>query len=77
MKTRFGALVGVFCIALLIVSGAYAGKPTDKPDKPGKPPRPGNIAVECIEFTGDHVGECGGWHGSCRLLSECRSIPGV
>ena len=52
MKGRLAAFGGVFCIALLIVSGAYAGKPP-KPDKPGKPPRPGNIAIECIEFTGD------------------------
>ena len=52
MKGRLAAFAGVFCIALLIVSGAYAGKPTPKPDKPGNPPRPGNIAVECIEFTG-------------------------
>ena len=56
MKSRLVAFVGVFCVALLIASGAYAGKP-DKPDKPGKPPRPSNIAVECITFWGpDLVG---------------------
>ena len=53
MKGRLVAFVGVFCIATLIASGAYAGKP----DKKGKPPRPGNIAVECITFSGpDLVG---------------------
>jgi len=51
MKGRLIAFVGVFCIALLIVSGAYAGKP-DKPPKPDKTPRPDNIAVECITFSG-------------------------
>jgi len=53
MKGRLVALAGVFCIAMLIASGAYADKPPDKPDKPGKPPRPGNIAEECIAFAGD------------------------
>ena len=48
MKGRLAAFGGVFCIALLIVSGAYA----DKPPKPDKTPRPGNIAVECITFSG-------------------------
>ena len=51
MKGRLAAFGGAFCIALLIVSGAYAGKP-DKPPKPDKTPRPGNIAVECITFSG-------------------------
>jgi len=56
MKGRLVAFAGVFCIALLVVSGAYAGKP-DKPDKPGKPPDPGNITTECITFSGpDLVG---------------------
>jgi hypothetical protein len=50
MKGRLVAFVGVFCIAMLIASGAYAGKPTKEPKSPH---RPGNIAVECIEFTGD------------------------
>jgi hypothetical protein len=50
MKGRLVAFGGVFCIALLIVSGAYAGKP---PKEPKSPHRPGNIAIECIEFTGD------------------------
>ena len=49
MKGRLVAFVGVFCIAMLIASGAYA----DKPPKEPKPPKPANIAVECIEFTGD------------------------
>jgi len=56
MKGRLVAFVGVFCIATLIVSGAYA----DKPDNSGKPPkepkephRPGNIAVECMAFSGE------------------------
>jgi hypothetical protein len=56
MKGRLVAFGGVFCIAVLIVSGAYAGKP-EKPDNPNKPPRPDNIAVECITFSGpDLVG---------------------
>ena len=49
MKGRLAAFVGVFCIAMLIVSGAYAGKPPKDP----KPPRPGNITKDCIVFTGD------------------------
>jgi hypothetical protein len=53
MKGRLAAFVGVSCIALLIVSGAYAGKPTDKP---GKPPKPGNVTTECFVFTGDLEG---------------------
>ena len=52
MKGRLAAFGGVFCIALLIVSGAYADKP---PKEPKSPHRPGNIAVECIEFTGDDL----------------------
>jgi len=52
MKGRLVAFVGVFCIALLIASGAYADKPPKEPKEP-KSPLPGNIAVECIEFTGD------------------------
>ena len=44
MKGRLVAFVGVFCIAMLIASGAYA----DKPPKEPKPPKPANIAVECI-----------------------------
>ena len=56
MKGRLVAFAGVFCIAMLIASAAYADKPTDKPDKGGKPPHPGNIAEECIVFTGDLEG---------------------
>ena len=52
MKGRLVAFVGVFCIAMLIASGAYADKPPKEPKEP-KSPLPGNIAVECIEFTGD------------------------
>ena len=55
MKARLVAFVGVFCIAMLIASGAYAGKPTDKPDKPGKPPHPGKITTECITFSGQDL----------------------
>ena len=51
MKGRLVAFVGVFCIALLIVSGAYA----DKPDKGDKPGNPGNIETELIVFTGDDL----------------------
>lgn len=50
MKGRLAAIGGVFCIALLIVSGAYAGKPPKEP----KPPRPGGgkdgTRAECIVF---------------------------
>jgi hypothetical protein len=53
MKGRLVAFGGVFCIGLLIVSGAYAGKPPKEPKEPKSPHRPGNIAIECIEFTGD------------------------
>jgi hypothetical protein len=44
MKRRLIAFVGIFCIAVLIVSGAYA---QGKPDKPGK------SKTEWIEFWGD------------------------
>ena len=54
MKGRLAAFGGVFCIALLIVSGAYADKPTKEPKEP-KSPRPGNIAIECIGFTGSNL----------------------
>ena len=50
MKGRLAAFVGVFCIAMLFASGAYAGKPPKEPKEP-KSPLPGNIAIECIEFT--------------------------
>jgi len=49
MKGRLVAFVGVFCIAMLFASGAYAGKP----DKEPKEPKPGNITTECIVFTED------------------------
>jgi hypothetical protein len=52
MKGRLAAFVGVFCIAMLIVSGAYAGKPSKEP----KPPKPGDTTKECIVFTGDLEG---------------------
>jgi hypothetical protein len=51
MKGRLAAFGGVFCIAMLIASGAYADKPKDKPDKPGKPSDPGNITTEWIAFS--------------------------
>jgi hypothetical protein len=43
MKRETVAFVVIFCIAILIVSVAYA----DKPDKPGR------NKAECIKFTGD------------------------
>ena len=50
MKGRLVAFVGVFCIAILVVAGANAGK-KDKPPKPGEP------EAECITFLGpDLVG---------------------
>jgi hypothetical protein len=52
MKGRLAAFAGVSCIALLIVSGAYAGKP----DKPEKPHRPGITTKECFVFTEDLEG---------------------
>ena len=52
MKGRLVAFAGVFCIAILMISSVFAGKP----DKPDKPPKPGNITKECIVFTGDLVG---------------------
>jgi hypothetical protein len=54
MICRLVAFVGVFCIAMLIASGAYADKPPKDPKEP-KSPRPGNIAIECIEFTGSNL----------------------
>jgi hypothetical protein len=44
MKGRLIGFVGIFCIAILIVSGSYA---QGKPDKPGK------SKTEWIEFWGD------------------------
>jgi hypothetical protein len=49
MKGKLVAFVGIFCIACLIVSGAYA-------DKPPKPDKPDRTTTEWIEFTGDLVG---------------------
>ena len=45
MKGRTVAFVGVLCIAVLIVSGAYA-------EKPRKPDKPSGTATECIAFEG-------------------------
>jgi len=51
MKGRLIAVVGVFCIAILIFSGTDAqGMKPDKPDKPSK------SNTEWIEFWGDLVG---------------------
>jgi hypothetical protein len=47
MKRRLIAFVGIFCIPVLIVSGAYAQ---------GKPDKPGNSQTEWIEFSGDLAG---------------------
>jgi hypothetical protein len=57
MNRRFVAIVGVFCIAILVVSGVYGDKPDnrgnpDKPDKPDKPNVPGQTEPECIVFSG-------------------------
>jgi len=46
MKGRFVSFVGIFCIAILVVSAANA-------DKPPKPPKPDETTAECIIFTGD------------------------
>ena len=46
MKRRLIAFVGIFCIPVLIVSGAYA----QKPDNPGK------SQTEWIGFSGDLTG---------------------
>jgi len=53
MKRRLAAFVGVFCIACLIVSGAFADKP-EKP--PGKPQDPG-ATLDLIIFKGDLEGQ--------------------
>jgi hypothetical protein len=50
MKGRLVALVGVFCIASLIVFGA------DAKGKPDKPPKPNGPETELIVFTGDLEG---------------------
>jgi hypothetical protein len=49
MKGRLVAIIGIFCIAILIVSAANA-------DKPPKPPKPDKTTAECITFTGDLIG---------------------
>ena len=46
MKGILVAFVGVFCVAILIVSGVNA-------DKPPKPPKPDKTKAECIVFTGN------------------------
>jgi hypothetical protein len=46
MKRGAVAFVGIFCIAILVVSVANA-------DKPPKPPKPDETTAECITFTGD------------------------
>ena len=46
MKGGAVAFVGIFCIAILVVSAANA-------DKPPKPPKPDETTAECIIFTGD------------------------
>ena len=46
MKGGLVAFVGIFCIAILVVSGANA-------DKPPKKDKPDNTKAECIVFTGD------------------------
>jgi len=51
MKRRLIAFVGIFCIAILIVSGVDARMNPDKPDKP-----PGKSKTEWIEFSGDLAG---------------------
>jgi hypothetical protein len=48
---RVAAFAGAVCMAILIASGANAGKP-DKPSKPDEP----SGAKECIVFTGDLAG---------------------
>lgn len=53
MKGRIVALAGIFCIAILVVSGAYADKP-EKP--PGKPQDPGTT-LDLIIFDGDLEGQ--------------------
>jgi len=53
MKGRLAAIVGVFCIAMLIVSGVFAGKPPTKTPKPDKPRVPGQTKAECIIFDRD------------------------
>jgi hypothetical protein len=52
MNSRCGAFAAVSCVALLVVSGAIAGKP----DKPPKPEKPDETAKEWIAFSGDLVG---------------------
>jgi len=51
MKRRLVAFVGIFCIAILAVSVADAGKPVKTP----KPPKTPGLTTECILFTGDLV----------------------
>ena len=57
MKSKLIVFASILCIASLVISGANAGKPVDKPDKPGK------TKTELIVFTGDlqgwaHVAGC-------------------
>ena len=54
MKGRLGAIVGNFCIAILIVSVADAGKPVKPPGKPGG--GKDGTKAECIIFTDNMEG---------------------
>ena len=74
MKGRLFAFAGVFCIALLIVSGAFAGKPTKPPGKPGG--GEDKTRAECIVFVDngndlddDHVWLAGGQ--DCAIEGCC------
>jgi hypothetical protein len=74
MKTRLGALVGVFLIVIFAVSVLDAGPNPDKPPKPAKPDKP-NLTTECIVFTDntedvfDHVYLEGGQE--CAVVGCC------
>ena len=53
MKGRLVAFVGFFCIAILMTSSVFAGKPVKEP----KDPKPEKTTAECITFTGDLIGD--------------------
>jgi len=66
MKRRLVAFVGIFCIAILAVSVADAGKPVKTP----KPPKTPGLTTECILFTGDLVSA-----GNTIIVGCCPAGP--
>jgi len=57
MKGRLAALVGVFCIAVLLVSVVYADKPDEPPGKPQNPGTPTDLIIFTEDLEGQAIVE--------------------